>query len=142
VSRLALALGWVAFLLQATGCSPAPKLVNAKGQLTYKNKPYIVSSKIGVDLYFIPVVEAGAKADSYAHVGIYNNEDGTFVVQGKDLKGIPAGKYRIAVQQMMIGSPSAEVQIMNDKFSKENTAVVRDITNEEPVVIELSKSEG
>jgi hypothetical protein len=131
-------LGALALLFLASGCSSGPKLVVAKGQLSYKQKLLKVDPKASITVLFTQV--EGEKPNVFA-ANPLDLEDMTFVVPGRGGKGIPVGKYRIAVE--LIAAPSAQVQTINAMFSKDKTAVVREVNSaDQTIVIDLSKPEG
>ena len=50
------------------------------------------------------------------------------------------GKYRIAVRQ--IGDLSDEAERINEMFTRKNSPIIREVTSEEPIILDLSKPEG
>ena len=79
---------------------------------------------------FIAVDAGDNPAIFTADPASFNREDATFLVSGKEGRGIPAGKYRIAVGQKMVGEPPAEVETMNEMFSRKNSTIIREVTSE------------
>ena len=124
-----------------SGCtSSGGKLIMAKGQLLNKQKPLKVASNMGVSVLFIPLVDESKHHDTYPADPL--NEDAIFVVPGKNGKGIPPGKYRIAINFLMVGTPPPEIQRMNELFDRQTSGIVREVTSEELIVIDLSKPGG
>jgi hypothetical protein len=122
------------------GCGQEQPKVRARGQLLDKGQPLKVSPKTGVTIGFFPTVkEEGKRADSYT--ADFNREDSTFVVPGVDGRGIPPGKYRITIMQMSLEATPA-MNALNEAFGPEKSPIVRDVQNEEPIRIDLSKPEG
>lgn len=126
-------------LLFLSACSSGEKHIKAKGNLHYNNQPYVVKHNGSLTVKFIPVLEADQHFDAY--LADINRTDGSFVVTGRSGKGIPAGKYRIAVEQRVMDTPR-EVQEMNEHFSPANSKILREIIDETPIIIDLSKPEG
>jgi hypothetical protein len=128
-------------LLAATGCTSGPKMTLVKGKLLYKGSPLKVDPKAGVQISFIPIVERGEAYSTYP-ASPPKREDMSFEVRGPQGKGIPPGKYRVAVNLLSAKDPL--VDEINEGFSKQNTNVVREVRGEEgPVMlIDLSKPEG
>jgi hypothetical protein len=124
------------------GCSSGPRLVTVKGQLLYNKKPLPVSEKMGVSVTFIAVDAGENPAMFSADPAAFNHEDSTFVITGREGRGIPVGKYRIAISQKMVDEPPAEVETMNEMFSRRKSAIIREVTSAEPIILELSKPEG
>jgi hypothetical protein len=123
------------------GCSSGPRLVRVKGQLMYNQKPLPISPKAGVSVWFI-TMDAGDNPPLFTAEQPLNREDSTFVVSGHDGRGIPIGKYRIAVSQKMAGQLPPDVEAMNETFSRKSSPIVREVINDEPIILDLSKPEG
>ena len=122
------------------GCSSGPRLVEANGQLLYKQQPLSVAPNAGISIWFIRL-DAGAAPATFAAAPL-NRDDATFTVPGRDGRGIPVGKYRIAIRQMMLGDVPADVEQMNDLFSRQSSGIERDVTGSEPIILDLSKPGG
>jgi hypothetical protein len=132
---LSCALGLL--LLLACGCSSGPKLIKPTGELLYNQKPLRLSEDASVTMRFTLLDETPPR--SFA--ATVNRDDSTFVVPGNDGNGIPPGKYRISVNQKMIDlTPEAEQ--INEMFSRNKTQIEREVTNEEPIILDLSKPTG
>jgi hypothetical protein len=114
-------------------------MVIAKGQLLYEGKPFKVDPKAGVTIKFIPVVEPGKPYTSFTSRPD-NREEMTFQVTGPTGRGIPLGKYKIAVFLIAGDTPNADE--INEQFSDQNTKVERDVQSDEPLRIDLSKPAG
>jgi hypothetical protein len=41
-----------------------------------------------------------------------------------------------------VDEPPAEVETMNEMFSRKTSAIIREVTSEEPIILDLSKPEG
>jgi hypothetical protein len=128
-------------VLLTSGCSSGPRLVRVKGQLLYNQKPLPVSAKAGVTITFT-AMDAGDNPPFFTAEQPFNREESTFVVSGPNGRGIPVGKYRIAVSQKMAGQLPPDVETMNETFSRKSSPIVREVTGEEPITIDLSKPEG
>jgi hypothetical protein len=83
-----------------SGCPTGPKKYRVTGKLTQGGKPLSVSEPQAgfreVTILFVPDTD-DETLRANPQPAIYNFEDGTFVVEGVDGKGIPAGKYRVCV---------------------------------------------
>jgi hypothetical protein len=83
-------------LLVVSGCSGSGRL-NTRGRIVKGGVPFTVPDEEYVRVTFFPVTTDGRPpANTYA--ATYNGADGTFRAVGPDGKGIPPGKYRIAVE--------------------------------------------
>jgi hypothetical protein len=120
-------------------CSTEGKQHKVKGALLHRGEPYLPKHKGSVTVIFVPEAEGDTPADSY--VADVNREDGTFVVNGKTGRGIPPGKYRVTINQMVMDAP-AEINQMNERFSATNSKIIRDIQDETPLRIDLAKADG
>jgi hypothetical protein len=129
-------------IVAVVGCSSGgPRHVKAKGQLLYKGKPLVVPQKAAVSVRFI-AKDGGDNPRIFVADTPFDREGATFTISGNDGRGIPVGTYRIAVTQKMVGDAPPEIDEMNEMFSLKKSAIVREVTGEEPIVIDLSKPEG
>ncbi len=103
-------------LLLLAGCSGGPSLVTVRGKLTNGGKPLIPDHKGGVNINFAPVPPIGK-----TYPGMYNPDDDTYEVTG-DGKGIPEGKYKVAISLMSI-SPTPELDAINKKYGFDKTPI-------------------
>ena len=69
-----------------------------RGRVLKGGQPFVVPEGEYVRLIFVPVVESGNPHETY--VAEYNRQNGSFKVAGKDLQGMPPGKYKIAVEHL------------------------------------------
>lgn len=123
-----------------SGCAAEPaRRVMPKGQLLYNGKPYKASPQDGLDLTFIEVSSDDKPGDSF--IATFNADDASFVVPGRQGKGIPPGKYRIGFMQMSV-QPTELMNQLNEEFSPANTQILRDIQSDEPLRIDLGKPQG
>src|SRR5262245_28034310 len=130
-SLLSLAVGLVLCLLASCTTGPAPLKVT--GKVVQNDKPYVAPKLISVGIVFIPIVEAGQPFDNYP---TRMNDDSTFTVEGKAGAGIPAGKYRISIQQL---APDPAIIAMNEKFGEKNSPLIVDISGDKSLEIDLGK---
>lgn len=82
-------LGMLLLTAFVSGCGG--KLLKTKGRVLKNGVPFTVPQDDIFRMAFIPLAE-GAR-DVYSVV--FKREDGTFWVGGKNLKGMPSGKYRV-----------------------------------------------
>jgi hypothetical protein len=78
-----------------SGCGGAGRL-NARGRIVKGGTPFTVPDTEYVRVTFFPVTADG-KPPKNTYAATYNGADGTFRAVGPDGKGVPPGKYRIAV---------------------------------------------
>jgi hypothetical protein len=81
--------------LLAVGCGT--NNIKAKGRVVKGGEPFRPGEGEALRIILAPFdAPTGTTYDSYA--AEFNPEDGTFLVKGKDGKGLPPGKYRIGVE--------------------------------------------
>lgn len=121
------------------GCGGKPQepSVRAKGRILMNGKPLAVSPKnrevgIGsVRVEFYRLSPDGKPLDPSE--GMVVDENGYFELQGRDGRGIPPGKYRIAVYHY---DPDDK---LGGRFDKDHSPIVREVTGNEDLVIDLAK---
>jgi len=65
----------------------------------------------------------------------------SFEVKGRKGTGIPAGKYRVAIQQMSSDRRNATISELNVRFSEEKSPIIEDVTEGMgPLVIDVGKA--
>jgi hypothetical protein len=79
----------------AAGCGPT--MLKTPGRVVKSGAPFVPGPGEFVRVTFVPVATDGKRVEDY-YVAQVNNQDGTFQVAGKDLRGMPPGKYRVAVE--------------------------------------------
>lgn len=139
-----------------TGCSGSAQPTVAgqgivKGKLVNGGKPFALDpSKIPLpkgttappgsssNLLEIRFIPAGGGEDYGAET---QPETGTFVVKGPGDKGIPPGRYKIAITARH-GIGEEVPDYFKGRYTPENTQIIRDIKPSEEVVIDVSKPEG
>jgi len=137
--RLLLSALCLTICLLVPACSSGPKTYKVTGTLVNKEKPYTVAAGGGVTLVFIPV-DAGTAVDTYP--AYMDADTSKFTVEGREGKGMPPGKYRVSIQQMVPGGPPA-INDMNERFSEAASPIIVEITDgKTPLVIDLAKTKG
>jgi hypothetical protein len=109
------AVGWLVLLASCSG--GGPRLVPVKGKLTNAGKPVTPNKKGGVTINLAPVPATGK-----TYSGMFNPDDDTFEVAGPDNKGIPEGKYKVAISLMSI-TASSEIDAINQKYTYDKTPI-------------------
>jgi hypothetical protein len=122
----------VAAGLLAGGCGSGK--LQTRGRVLKGGQPLTLPEDEYVRLTFVPVMEKGKQAmDLY--VAEYNRADGSFKVAGKDLKGMPPGKYKITVEHLKNRS-----DILKGAYSEERTPFVCEVkTASDEVTIDLDQ---
>jgi hypothetical protein len=116
----------------AAGCGN--NLLTTRGRVVKGGTPFKPGPGEFVRVTFVPVLPAGKRAEDY-YVAEYNAADGTFQVAGKDRKGMPPGKYRVAVELDKHRS-----DLFRGKFDAERSPFVYDVDASTPeIVIDLDQ---
>jgi len=124
----------LALVLLISGCGGSGKL-QTRGRLLKNGAPYLLPEGDIVRVMFVPIPEGKEKVTDF-HMADFNPEDGTFQAAGKDLKGVPPGKYRIAIEHL-----HRRADIFKGAFDAERSPFVHDVNRStEEIVIELAKT--
>jgi hypothetical protein len=84
-----------ALCLLAVGCGDGR--LRTKGRLVKNGQPLIPKEEESIRVTFVPILPDG-KPPTDHYFAEFNPADGTFRSAGKDKKGMPPGKYRVAVE--------------------------------------------
>jgi hypothetical protein len=84
-------------LCLAAGCKSGDGRLATKGRIVKGGAPFTVAEPEFVRVTFFPVTPEGV-APLNTYIAAFNGADGSFRASGPDGKGIPPGKYRIAVE--------------------------------------------
>jgi hypothetical protein len=109
-------------------------MLKTKGRVLKDGAPFVAGTGEFVRVTFVPIFEGGKLADDF-YVAQVNSKDGTFVAAGKDLRGMPPGKYRVAIELDKRRSDQ-----LHGQFSAEASPFVFDVDgNTQEIVIDLAK---
>jgi hypothetical protein len=126
---------WVLFalvLLEQTGCGPS--LLKTRGRVLKSGAPFLPGSDEFVRVTFVPILTAEQRVEDF-YVAQYNRSDGTFSVAGKDLRGMPPGKYRVAVEL-----DRRRADLLGGRFNAEQSPFVFEIDgNTTEIIIDLDR---
>ncbi|MCS7306311.1 MAG: hypothetical protein NZ602_14535 [Thermoguttaceae bacterium] len=129
-----LGLGLVLGVLIGCGGKGQEPAVRAKGRILMNGKPLAVSPQnreVGIGYVRVEFYRLGPDGKPQdPPEGMVVNEDGSFELMGR---GIPPGKYRIAVYQY---DPDDK---LGGRFDKDRSPIVREVTGKEDLVIDLAK---
>jgi hypothetical protein len=93
-TRICLTVGVCLLLL--SGCGGDGRLTT-RGRIVKGGAPFTVPEQERVRVTFFPVTADG-RPPLNTYIAVYNRADGSFRASGPDGKGVPPGKYRIAVE--------------------------------------------
>jgi hypothetical protein len=85
-------------ILAVCGCGGSGSY-QTRGRLLKGGVPLTVAEPDYVRVVLVPLPEDGSKVMDW-YVAEFKGIDGTFIVKGKDGKGMPPGKYRVALEHM------------------------------------------
>lgn len=132
--------------LATSGCGGGGEpTVSARGTVTDAGRPLQVKGRdlglgtVVVQFYRIGDDPKGARRQSTDPEEAVVDAEGNFRVPGRRGDGIPPGKYRIAVRQW---DPYPQVDRLKGRFDEKNSPIIREITGEEDIVIDVSKPKG
>lgn len=132
-------------LLLAVGCGGGGKEGTAEGRVKPKgrvlknglpleiNAAGLPPGDPGLQVIFINIGTADAGTEIPAQ--ITDPATGSFELAGLDGKGIPPGKYRVAV----ILAPSGSPDQLKGKYDRKNTKIEKEVTGKDDVIIDLEK---
>src|SRR5262249_40538131 len=114
------------------GCGGSSK-GKVTGKITKGTEPLKVSKqgKVQLILYPYPDVPGGKKYKSYPAMV---QDDATF-----EVTDVPTGKYLFAVEQL---DPMPATDLLEGKFGKDRSEIIRDVTGKEPINIDVGKPKG
>jgi hypothetical protein len=121
-----------ALCLLLAGCGD--KRLRTRGRVLLGGQPLVPKEGESVRVTFVPILPDGKPpADHY--FAEFNRADATFQSAGKDKKGMPAGKYRVAVEfQKKRKGPD----YFRGQFDENRSPYVFDVDSRTPeIVIDL-----
>jgi hypothetical protein len=117
-----------------SGCGGSGKL-QTRGRILKNGAPYVPPDGDIVRVMFVPIADGKGKVTDF-HMANFNPEDGTFQAAGKDLKGVPPGKYRIAIEHL-----HRRADIFKGTFDAERSPFVHEINSSTgEIVIDVAKA--
>jgi hypothetical protein len=114
-----------------TGCG-GDGLLRTKGQLLKGGQPFIPPQGEFIEITFVPILPDGKPPADYYYAEV-DQATGKFRPAGKNLKGMPPGKYRVAVELM-----KKKKDMFGGKFDAERSPFVFDVDGQtKEIVIDL-----
>jgi hypothetical protein len=128
---VALAVVTAGFVLTA-GCGDGR--LQTQGRLVKDGQPLIPKDGEAVRVTFVPILPDGKPPRDHYHA-VFNPADGTFQSAGKDRKGMPPGKYRVAVEYK-----KNRQDVFAGKFDENKSPFVFDVdVGTKEIVIDLDQ---
>jgi hypothetical protein len=98
MQRFPTAVLFLTFTIALTaGCGKSDGLLRTQGRLLQSGQALIPKAGEFVQVVFVPIMPEG-QVPSDHYVALVDQAAGTFVPAGKNRKGMPPGKYRVAVE--------------------------------------------
>ena len=114
------------------GCGPT--LLTTHGRVLKGGTPLLPGKDEFVRVTFVPIVADGRRVEDY-YVAQVKREDSTFQVAGKDLRGMPPGKYRVAIELDRHRS-----DLLKGRFDADRSPFVFDVgVNTPEIVLDLDR---
>ena len=143
--------------LAHSGCAPSDTL-RVTGRLLKRGAPYTApeGQRLGVTFYVIEATGESGKgvAAGEPFAAQFNPADSTFDVPGPEGRGIPPGKYRVAIAQRLsrdalrkATSPRGAVvdrerDYLGDRFGPVSSPIVRELKSSCDLAIDLDRPES
>jgi hypothetical protein len=135
-------------VLAAAGCGSSGT-IDVTGKLLKAGTPYrpAAGQDLGVTLYALDAGKSTALDEPYP--AQYDSETGTFHVPGPDGRGIPPGRYRVAIVQKRtreaIDAAAAsgkkaddrDTDFLKDAFGPKSSPIIRELTVSCDLAIDL-----
>ena len=130
--RRVVAAALAAALCLLAGCGDGR--LCTRGRVVKDGQPLLPKEGESVRVTFVPILPDGKPpADHY--FAEFNPADGTFRPAGKDKKGMPPGKYRVAVEYKR-----QKQDVLRGAFDEDRSPFVFDVDSGTPeIVIDLDR---
>jgi hypothetical protein len=124
---------FLALVLLVGGCGKSEKL-RTQGRLLKGGDPYIPNEGEFIQITLVPMPEDGKPPDRHYYAGV-DQDTGTFVPDGPDKLGMPAGRYRVVVELM-----KNKKDLLKGKYDQEFSPYIFEVDEDtEEIVIDLDK---
>jgi hypothetical protein len=148
----------IAALAVSPGCGGSRNTVWVTGKLLKAGAKYVPpeGQLVSVTFVGIEIEDSSGKMvqSSEPFLANYDQSNGTFTVPGNDGRGIPPGRYRVAVTQRLTreafdakkptlkkgpGLPDRETDQLKNRFGIESSPIVRDVKTSGEIVVDLDQ---
>jgi hypothetical protein len=131
MSRVLTAALVAAFAFITAGCS-SDGLLRTQGRLLKGGQPFVPSEGELIEITFVPIPPDGKPPADYYYADV-DQTAGTFKPAGKNGKGMPPGKYRVAAELM-----KKKKDQLRGKFDAEKSPFVFEVDSKtSEIVIDL-----
>ena len=116
------------------GCTRSDGKLNITGKVLKNGAPLRVPEEEYVRITFFPVT-ADSSPPKNTYAADYDRGSGTFRATGGDGKGVPPGKYRVAVEHVKNGGDA-----LKGAYDGDRSPILVDVDRQtRPLVIDLDK---
>ena len=123
--------------LAVCGCGSGERKLKAKGRVVKGGAPFTVSADEYVRVTFYPMAADGSQPKN-SYVAVYDRNDGKFTVVGPDGKGVPPGKYRVAVEH-----ERKRKDLLEGAYDADRSPFVVEVTSKsQDIVLDLATKGG
>lgn len=120
-----------ALAVAAAGCG-GDGLLRTQGRLLKGGQPFVPKEDEYIEITFVPLPPDGKPAQDFYYADV-DQATGTFQPAGKNKKGMPPGRYRVAVELM-----KKKKDQFRGKYDAEKSPFVFDVDAKTPeIVIDL-----
>lgn len=111
----------------AAGCGEGR--LRTQGRLLKGGRPFVPAEGEAVQVLFVPILPDGKPPTDY-YAAEVDQAAGTFRPAGKDGKGMPPGKYRVAIELMR-----RKKDQLGGRFDAERSPFVVDVDSGTPEIV-------
>lgn len=134
MKRLMRTLTALALTTAVVGCSRGDQKVRPEGHLLKADKEFIPGEGEFIQITFVPVVPAGKTVTDFYYAEV-DQDSGMFSPAGADRKGMPPGKYRVAIELM-----KKKKDLWGGRFDADNSPFVFDVdSSTKEIVIDIDR---
>lgn len=124
----------ISTLTMGSGCGRGEKLLPLKGRLLKSGEQFEAGADELIQITFVPILPDGKPPRDHYYANV-NDAQGTFVAAGKTGRGLPPGKYRVALELMR-----KKKDRFKGKYDQVNSPYIFDIDDStREIVIDIEK---
>jgi len=117
-----------------TGCGDG--MLKTKGRVIKNGGPFTLKEDEDLGIFFYPLNSDGSLGNT-VYPAFFNAADSTFRVTGSDKRGMPPGKYRVALKHKLV---SKKIDLFKGAFDMTHSPFVYDVdSSTREIVIDLDK---